>query len=300
MKLIRPTEITDSILTSSNVTEDDYSEWAIGTAYATDDLVIVTDSGVHKVYEATRATTGDYPPDNSDDWLEISSTNKWKMFDSIVGSQTTNADTIEVSIVSNLSDSLAFINVTAGEITVILTDPTDGEVYNETKLLVTTSNVVDLYTYFFEPINYVTDAVFTNIPPYGAATLSVVIDATGSEAACGAMVIGKITSLGCTQWGASIGITDYSVKTADDFGNYTVLQRAFSKEGSFSTVLTNSMLGTALSTLEAYRSTPAVWIGTEVEYLTSPLLIYGYYKEFTFGVEYAGETTCEIEIEGLI
>lgn len=300
MELLRPIEITESILLSSNVTEDDYLEWYTGTSYSTGDLVIVTDSGVHKVYEALRATTGDYPPDNSSDWLEVSSTNRWKMFDDIVGSQTTNADTIEVSVTTSLADSVAFINVNALSVSVTVTDPTEGLVYEETKELLSTSNVVDLFTYFFEPFHYVTDAVFTSIPIYTGATMVATINSTGGTASCGVMVIGKVAALGCTQFGASIGILDYSKKTADDFGNYTILKRAFSKTGTFSTVLTNSTLGFTLATLEAYRSTPAVWIGTGVEYLASPMLIYGFYKDFTLGVEYVGETTCEIEIEGLI
>src|SRR3990167_11528672 len=41
MKLIRPKHINNSYLSYSNVTEADYSAWAVGTTYAIGDKVIV-------------------------------------------------------------------------------------------------------------------------------------------------------------------------------------------------------------------------------------------------------------------
>ncbi len=41
MDIIKPVTVTNDILTSSNVTEDDYSEWASGTTYNDGDKDIV-------------------------------------------------------------------------------------------------------------------------------------------------------------------------------------------------------------------------------------------------------------------
>ena len=42
MKLIRPTALTDAMLTSSTAPENDYAVWASGTAYAVGSRVILT------------------------------------------------------------------------------------------------------------------------------------------------------------------------------------------------------------------------------------------------------------------
>ena len=42
MKLIRPTTLTDAMLTSSTAPENDYAVWASGTAYAVGSRVILT------------------------------------------------------------------------------------------------------------------------------------------------------------------------------------------------------------------------------------------------------------------
>jgi hypothetical protein len=56
-----------------------------GTTYADGDRVIVT-TGYHKIYESQQAAnTGNDPTtDDGTWWLEVSSTNRWKMFDAIV------------------------------------------------------------------------------------------------------------------------------------------------------------------------------------------------------------------------
>ena len=41
MQLIKPVTVTDTVLVSSNVPENDYAEWAVGTTYDTGDRVIV-------------------------------------------------------------------------------------------------------------------------------------------------------------------------------------------------------------------------------------------------------------------
>ena len=65
MKIIRPLLITDALFTSSNMSEDDHPEYAAGTTYAVDDLVIVL--ATHRIYKSLiDANTGSYPPDNLD------------------------------------------------------------------------------------------------------------------------------------------------------------------------------------------------------------------------------------------
>ena len=83
MKLIQPTTVTDSKLTSSNVTENDYAAWSNSTTYTVGQKVIVI--ATHKIYECLINNKNKYPPDYTSgtlpEWLDLGATNKWKMFD---------------------------------------------------------------------------------------------------------------------------------------------------------------------------------------------------------------------------
>jgi len=301
MQVIRPTVVTDSILLSSSLPETDYAAYAVGTTYATGAKVIVV--ATHKIYESLQnSNTGHYPPDNltgaTPYWLEIGATNRWRMFDSKVNSISSASNSITLSLLSSNVSAISVLEVDAATLNITVTDPTDGEIFNTTYDTISFDNVIDGFTYFFEPFLYSRN-IYAIIPPYAAATIAITASYPTSTANIGELVVGALVPLGCTSFGASIGILDYSVKTTDDFGNYTVLERAYSKRGNFDLEIPNSSVGFVMDFLATYRATPLVWIPTQADYLSSPLIIYGFYKEFNIVVEYHNFSKCSLEIQGL-
>lgn len=119
----------DGLLASSNVTEADVTEWSAGTYAQGDQRMITTWANsatlvTHKIYESTAASNTTDPSDRETYvdgdgvtqfwWNEVSSTNRWKMFDDIPQDQTSNADSIEVDIDADaFVNSFALINVEA-------------------------------------------------------------------------------------------------------------------------------------------------------------------------------------------
>jgi len=95
MDIIKPVTVTNSILTSSNVTEDDYDEWSSSTTYADGDKVIVIGT-THKVYESLVGSNTNNNPttDDGTNWLELGATNRWKAFDQKIADQVSNTDSI--------------------------------------------------------------------------------------------------------------------------------------------------------------------------------------------------------------
>ena len=297
MKIIRPTTVTDAMLTTSNVVEDDKAEYNPATAYTTGNQIMVTDAGIHKIYEALRSTTADYPPTSALDWLEIDSTSRWAMFDGAVGTTTTNADTIEVSITpGSIVNSLAFIGINAASITVTVTDPVEGLIYSKTASLISANGVTEWYNYFFEGISRKSDIVFTDLPNYGSAIIDVIIEDTGATPSLGQMIIGTVKKLGDSKFGARFGITDYSTKETDSFGRPVVVERAYAKRGEIDLWIPANDFDDVNVTLSGYRITPLVWIMTE-RFTTS--IIYGYWRSFVPVTSYPTECECSIEIEGL-
>ena len=276
-----------------------YTEWLVGSTYALADKVI--DATNHIVYESLQAAnTGNALTDTAW-WENKGSTEPWEPFDEKVGSQVERTGTIYYELTPGIIEGIAFFNMDAESIDVVMTDPVEGEVFNETIDLISTSNVFDGYSYCFAPFLITKAAVLTDLPPYSSATLEITINAetNSTTAKCGEIVVGRVREFGDTQYGAGFEIIDFSTKSVDDDGNFSVTERPFSKRISMDVMVDNSVVGFLKQTLEDYRATPVVCIPTEVTNLTGPLLTYGYYRTARTVVPYIENSILTIEWEGL-
>lgn len=299
MKLIRPETVTDTIFQSSDVPENDYSAWASGTTYADGDRVIVTTPNIHKIYESQQGSNVGNDPTTDDGtyWLEVSSTNRWKLFNGIVQEQTEQAGGMEYVLQSpNVVNSLALINVDCGEVTVQMEDATEGVVYDETFSLISDSGIQDWYAYFFEPIVRDDRLAILDLPPYANADITVTFTDAGT-AKCGALIIGQFADLGFSQHGANFSIVDYSTKTTDSQGRVTITDGPYANKLELDVVLDTSAFGVARSVLTDLRTTPVVWIA-EPDNRNS--IVYGYYREFDIILSNPTTSRCSLEIEGLV
>ena len=110
------------MITGCNVPETDFSGYNSGSTYSLADKVIYN----HKVYESLQNANIGHPPDTSPTWwLDSGFDNRWKMFDSVVGSQTAQANSITLSLVPGMIDSIALLDLDATTviIEVILPEP---------------------------------------------------------------------------------------------------------------------------------------------------------------------------------
>ena len=301
MRIIKPVTITDSILTSSTVPEDDYPVWASGTTYALEDRVINTT--VHKVYESVQSSNVGNDPTTDDGtwWLEVSATNRWKAFDQKITAQVSEANSIQYVLdpTDELITSIGFFNLDASTLQVQLEDATEGEYYNETFDLIDNSYVIDWYTYFFEPQRKLEELVLNDLPPYISPTVTTTITETGSTAEVGQIVIGRYLDLGALRYNTSVSIEDYSRKERDTFGNPIIVQRAFAQLADYDLVLETNAVRRVQSILSEIRTTPVVWFaGTDTEKFGTT--IYGYYKDFNINLSTPSLSYATIEVEGLV
>lgn len=299
MKIIRPTTITPAMITACNVTETDatYPDWDVGTAYVVGDLVTYE----HKFYECLVDSTGEIPEDYTATvppvWLDLGYNNRWKMFDEVVGSQTSNPETITLTIAPGQTDSISFLDIDATSIEITMTDPSEGIVYTESIDLVSTLGIIDAYTYFFEPIITDDSAVLLDVPPYSAASIDITISNPGGTVLVGTLAFGTQKDLGATQYNPSISLQDYSKKEVDVFGNYSILERAYSKKLSVEMSLPNTSVDDVAKTLALYRATPVIWVGVDSGF--SSMIIYGFYRSFSITIKYVNYSICDLELEGL-
>jgi len=266
----------------------------------------LADQGAAHPTVATAANTGNYPPtdllrDTPLWWSEVGSTNRWKAFDNIVGSQVSQDDLISVSITPGMIQGIAFLNLDASSISITMTDPVEGEVYNETINLIMTDSrgvslIYDWYSYFFGTAPSTTDVVKMDLPPYPSATVAIAISNSGLTAKVGGIVAGLTGDLGVSRYGADLSIADYSTKVADSDGNFSIEERAYSKRMSIPMRLSNSVRDEVFRVLAQYRATALVWVNSE-DYASE--IVFGFYRNFSIVVKYLTYSDCEIEIEGL-
>jgi hypothetical protein len=378
MKFLKPTQITDALLISTNVAEADYTAWSATTLYVAGDNVMVAGT-THKNYQAlvgrkatvtmtiaapgvvtwtghalandtpiTFTTTGALPTGltvgatyyakvvtadtyqiaataggvaittsgtqsgthtcglasgynkspatNPSSWVEMGSTNRWAMFDTSVGSQTSQATPLTVTIAPGIVNSLALLDLSATSVTVAMTDGAAGPtVFNQTYTMADAAEILDWYGYYFDPLQPQTELIVEGLPPYSAGRITVTVNAA-TTAKCGTLAVGGMIDLGSALYGVGVGITDYSRKETDTFGITSVVERSYAKRFDMPVIVENKRLDYLAKQLAAVRATPCVWIGDD-DY--SSLIAYGYYKDWSVSIAYQDISEMRLTVESL-
>lgn len=252
----------------------------------------------HDVYESQTSNTGKPPAINPNDWLRVDSTNRWRMHDNSMGSQTSNNDSItNVYEALQIIDAAALMNISAATVQITVTDAVEGVVFDKTVSGIAPISVSSFYAWGFEPIVRVTDMLITGLPPYINADIAVTLADTGNTVLCGNLVLGKIRDFGATDYGMSMRIDDYSVKNKNTFGIYTVLEGAYSRRLEATVYVDRGSVDAVFNLLASYRAIPAVFVGAE-EYGSS--ILFGYVTTFNPVVSFFSTSLMKIEVEGLI
>lgn len=297
MKMIEPLAVTDAVLTATNLVEDDAPAWDVATSYAVGAQVISI--ATHSLYVSEVAANLGNDPDADDgsNWTRLSSTNIWKAFDQLIDDQVENDDLISYTITPTGGVSgISFFGLEADAIDIEVS--LGATIYNFHQDLVNLDDVEGWYSWLFSGVVREKEALFLDLPYLGVGT-EYKIDITGPGAIkVGQIVAGKITTIGVTEWGAQIGILDYSRKDRDSFGNAFIVERRFSRLASFPISVNAERARRVQRKMEDFRATPAVWIGDDrSEYA---LIIYGFYKSYTHVLAFDNHSRGLIEVEGLV
>lgn len=297
MKVIKPTTFDPAMLVASNATEA-YSVWSSSTTYSKDQIV---DYGTHYWISLVNSNTNNLPDaTGSTYWAFYSPDNTHAMFDGQVSTATTSTTPLIVTIAPGIVNSLAMVGLVGSEVTIEVTDGgASPPVYTKT-INLDGSIILDWYAYFFEPFVQLGEVVLTDLPPYLNAEITMTLT-SGGNVAIGELIFGTVYELGeeGMEQGASVGIIDYSRKDTDvETGVTTFTRRAFSKRMSGQFLLENTRLNAVQRILADIRAVPSVFIGSEAaDY--SPLIVYGFYRDFSIDIAYPTKSWCRIEIEGL-
>lgn len=298
LTVVRPLEVTPSMLVSSSVPETDYPAWDAGTTYANGERVIV--AAKHRVYQSTAdANTGNDPTAPvSIKWVEVGMTNRWKPFDKSVSTQAQQADSIGYRLKPGSAiTSVNMLNLTgATSVRVRVVTPDDVTRYDKTVNTRRTPVEVGWWAWFFGDRRTPTQVLLQDLPSYPNGDILIDIEGT-ADLGVGVILLGQLRrfSLG-VKIGARVGIQDYSSKGRNDFGDVIVVERAFAKRANFSMLLTAGEVDALHLFLSGVRATPCLWIATQRYESTT---VYGFYKNFDIVISYFSYSDCDLELEGL-
>lgn len=296
MRIIQPVSIDDTILTASNIAEDEYDAWDGVTDWLTDEFVIYE----HGVYKSLQDPNVNNTPDDAGSlfWAYQGATNRFRMFDGIVSTISNRTDNIDVTLNAPQIINGLFLKFLAGlTVRIKVTDSVEGVVYDTTFDLQDNTEITSWYNYFFDDVIFRNELVVLDLPAYVGADVQIIVSAaSGSEAECGEVLMGKQQRLGVTNIGTSIGIRDYSRKDVDEFGNTVVVERRFAKLADYDVTVETMEVAKVQNILSGIRAAATVFIGDEAR---SETVVYGFYRDFNIVIASHSLSDATIEVEGL-
>src|SRR5690606_4461792 len=108
--------------------------------------------------------------------------------------------------------------------------------------------------------------------------------------------IGSKVDIGCARWGSSVSVVDRSIKEQDDYGNYFVQKRDWSKRPEFDLIIDTDRVDVVLAELAKLRAVPCIYIAHSK--FTSTIVL-GFYRELMIVLSGPTVSECTLTIEGL-
>jgi len=301
LAIIPPLKINNDILETTNVPDSGYPAWVNTKTYSKGDRVYLIADNV--VYESLQDNnTGQNPAEiNSTWWLMMRLDNRWAAFDISTSTLTKNPNKINYLFKPGVAiTAVAVLNIydaTDVTVTVYNGTKTQGDiVYQKTTDVEMIQQTSGWWEFFYGQKVAPTQVILQDLPSYPNCQIDVTING-GADLSIGGIVLGRPLHFGLgVKLGARVGILDYSRKETNEFGDVTLIKRAFAKRASFDMMVRKNEVDPLQQFLANIRSTPVLWVGaTEYEALT----IVGYYKTFDILISYPEYSLVEFEIEGL-
>lgn len=271
-----------------------YSAYSGAVTYAADDIIL--SATTHRLYLSVQgANTGHDPvTDDGTWWIDIGPTNRWACFDKVVGTSTSAPEQIVITFTPDETfNAIALLDLVASSVQIEV--DSGGLIYDETYSVEDRRLCMGWWDYFFMPIDTQTSMVIDDLPPTGEITVTI---NGGAVTAVGTLAVGRMVTIGITQYAPEIGIRDYSVKDTNAYGVTSVTERGYAKTARYAVLLRNNNVDAVARVLASVRATPVVWIGDD-EYNYESLLIFGFFVDFGVVIAYPSHSECRITVEGL-
>jgi hypothetical protein len=244
-------------------------------------------------------------PRGNANWIDVGATNRWKPFDGSVTSKVEKTTSISYVIdVTGRADSIAVLNsIGSSSVDILVEDPAQSfaDIYTQTYALNTRFGYVprDIFwhNYFFTPIISKQAFADFDLPATQNPRVTITLSGTtGNTLQIGAIVVGRSTTIGTTQYNPSFSIADYSVKNKNDQGEISIVERPYADRADYTISLANSGVDGVKQILTKLRATSAVYVGST---LFDASITFGFYNDFSVQIPGPSHSVCTITVEGL-
>lgn len=298
MQILVPISITDDMMTASSLAETDYPAWSGATVYAAGDRVILISA--HRVYQRLSAGSGPVAPNlDTTNWVDVGPTNKWAPFDRSVGSEASSgaATTLSYTITpGQVVTGLALLDAACDAISIQVT--VGGDLFYEktySPVLTSDASIGDWYAYFFESIERRASLLDAHLPAFSEAVINITLSGT-APLTIGTLALGRPYTIGTTLAGGRLSINDFSVKSTDEFGVTTLTERAYARRLEANIVIATPSANIVAQRMAEIRASPVIWMDDSP---SSPIIIYGWCREWAIEMQYPNISNCSLVIEGL-
>lgn len=297
--VIVPVTITDAMLVSCTTAEPAAAEtlWVSGTTYAVGDIRIRTQT--HRKYKRLVAGAGTTTPElDLTNWLDIGPTLRWAQFDRKIGTTTTSATSLTTVIKPGSAEGLALMELVGTSAVVSAKNQTGGTVIFSRTIPLDGSTIESVYDWMFGELVQKRNVLITDLPgQYPNMEVTVTINST-SGASLGVLVVGRVQTIGATEYGAGAGIINFGKVADDGFGNRDWIEGGWAARVTLPLIANTSDLNRIYRQLAALRSKPCVYIGSSLDQF-EPLVCYGVYRDLYITVPNFPTIALNLEVDGL-
>ena len=301
--VIVPVAITDAMLVSCTTAEPATGEtlWNAATSYTVGQVAARTTT--HHLYENLIAGVNATLPENATTgatprWLDLGATNRWSQFDQKIGTVTTSTTNLTTVLLPGSAEGLALLDLIGTTATVSVKSATAGSVVYTRTIDLDGSIVESVYDWMFGERIQKRNVILTDLPgQYPSMELTVTVSST-SGAAIGVLAVGRVFTIGITEYGAGAGIINFGKVTDDGFGNRTWIAGDWANRVTLPLVANTADFNRIHRQLAAVRSTPCIYIGSDLDSM-EPLVCYGVFRDLYITVPNYPSIAMNLEIDGM-
>lgn len=241
------------------------------------------------------------PQDNPLYWLDLGYTNKYKMLDTSLNSETVYNGNMEMSFIVNKCDSIFLFGLYGTDVNITITSIDGATEYFNTDYDLENKNGGTFYNYFFNDFTYddkfYETQLFTNIPIAYDVKVSITINALSGVSKCGLVAIGREYNIGGTTYGSSISSRDFSTKAENSQGEIYLEKGNIKRTNSLIIEIPNNMIDKVVELFDKFRATPIVFKGVDDIRTT---VVFGIYNKYDVIIQTPSVSKLNIDYESLI
>lgn len=236
------------------------------------------------------------PVTDSAKWFDEGFTNKYKLLDTSLSSQTSITGDMEMSFIVNKIDSVYLFRLYGTSVTITVTQiDTATVLFDETITLTDKNSGGTHWGYYFNDFTF-SGKTFAEVPLNFNMLVEITIANRDGESKCGMVGIGKSESLGATLYGSGAGIIDFSKKETNDFGETFLTQRDFKATNNLTVDVLAGRTDPVIERLTELRAIPIIYKGSDI-YTSS--IIFGIYNSWDVIFSNQSRTRLNINLESL-